>query len=141
MSFNLHEVLHSFFELDITKLHHYKNHAAKCIWWTDDNDEPKIQIKIKDNSAPVLRLYTINSDDSISVKVTYLPHKNKIMIHSINPNGNLCIENIDNITSDESLFQRSLIDDMGGIEFSDIDDLKKLYNYVVTFANTSLKEC
>ncbi|EMR6005976.1 hypothetical protein WJW27_002676 [Escherichia coli] len=133
MSIDLHNELQYFFDLDISRLNRHVNHISRTIWWSDEADEPRIQIC---DNLSVLRLYVL--DTEMNIMITYVPPTNKLLINTLNPDTVLKIFDLDTIQSSETLFQRSLVDDLGGISFDDILKLKKMYNELLEIKNTVL---
>lgn len=133
MSIDLHNELQYFFDLDISRLNRHVNHISRTIWWSDEADEPRIQIC---DNLSVLRLYVL--DTEMNIMITYVPPTNKLLINTLNPDTELKIFDLDTIQSSETLFQRSLVDDLGGISFDDILKLKKMYNELLEIKNTVL---
>ena len=131
MSLDLHNELKYYFDLDISHLNQHGNYMTSTIWWSDEFDEPKIQLC---GDLSVLRLYALDSE--MNIKITYIPYTNKLIVNTLNPVTVLKISDLDTIQSDESLFQRSLIDDMGGILYEDIVQLKKMYSELLEIKNT-----
>ena len=131
MSLDLHNELKYYFDLDISHLNQHVNYMTSTMWWSDEFDEPKIQLC---GDLSVLRLYVLDSE--MNIKITYIPYTNKLIVNTLNPVTVLKISDLDTIQSDESLFQRSLIDDMGGILYEDIVQLKKMYSELLEIKNT-----
>lgn len=131
MSIDLHNELQYFFDLDISRLNRHVNHISRTIWWSDEADEPRIQIC---DNLSVLRLYVL--DTEMNIMITYVPPTNKLLINTLNPDTVLKIFDLDTIQSSETLFQRSLVDDLGGITFEDILQLKNMYSELFEIKNT-----
>ena len=131
MSLDLHEVLKYFFNLDIPQLTKRVNHMTCTVWWSNEHDEPIIQLG---GDLSVMRLYVLDSE--MDIKITYIPQKNTLISNTLNPNTVLKITDLDTLQSCESFFQRSLIDDLGGILYEDIVQLKKMYSELLEIKNT-----
>lgn len=134
MSLDLHNELKYYFDLDISHLNQHVNHMTSTMWWSDEFDEPKIQLC---GDLSVLRLYAL--DSKMNIKITYVPYTNKLIVNTLNPVTVLKISDLDTIQSNESLFQRSLVDDLGGILYEDILQLKKMYSELLEIKNTVIK--
>ncbi|EON7974000.1 hypothetical protein HI146_RS28345, partial [Escherichia coli] len=57
-------------------------------------------------------------------------------VETLNPSSLLKITDLDTLQTSESLFQRSLVDDLGGITFEDILQLKNMYSELLEIKNT-----
>lgn len=131
MSLDLHNELKYFLDLDISNLNQHVNYITSTVWWSNEQDDPIIQLS--DNSS-VMRFYKINYKNNI--KITYIPYKNILIAETLNPSSLLKITDIDTLQTNESLFQRSLVDDLGGITFEDILQLKNMYSELLEIKNT-----
>ncbi|UTS53444.1 hypothetical protein UES1_069 [Escherichia phage UE-S1] len=131
MSLDLHNELKYFLDLDISELNQHINHITSTVWWSNEHDDPIIQLSDK---SSVMRFYKINHKNNI--KITYIPYKNILLVETLNPSSLLKITDLDTLQTSESLFQRSLVDDLGGITFEDILQLKKMYSELLEIKNT-----
>lgn len=137
MSFNLHTALEYFTNLDIHNLDSRVNHLTDSMWLSLRSGEPVIHYRSY-VTKPVLRLYVL--DNISNIKITYIPASNVLNISSLYPSSSLSISDIGTINSEETLFQRSLIEDVGAVEYGDIVALRKLYDDVVVLSKTLLKK-
>lgn len=112
-------------------MNQHVNYITSTVWWSNEQDDPIIQLS--DNSS-VMRFYKINYKNNI--KITYIPYKNILIAETLNPSSLLKITDIDTLQTHESLFQRSLVDDLGGITFEDILQLKNMYSELLEIKNT-----
>ncbi|WPK20012.1 hypothetical protein [Salmonella phage SD-1_S14] len=108
MSLDLHNELKYFLDLDISELNHHVNHMTSTVWWSNDQDDPIIQLS---DESSIMRFYKINYKKNI--KITYVPYKNILLVETLNPSSLLKITDLDTLQTSESLFQRSLVDDLG----------------------------
>lgn len=131
MSLDLHNELKYFLDLGISELNHHVNHMTSTVWWSNEQDDPIIQLS---DESSIMRFYKINYKKNI--KITYVPYKNILLVETLNPSSLLKITDLDTLQTSESLFQRSLVDDLGGITFEDILQLKNMYSELLEIKNT-----
>ncbi|EON7637099.1 hypothetical protein ABV23_RS01235 [Escherichia coli] len=116
------------------------NFFAKSVWFCTE-DEIKVNVRLTD-SYEIIRLYA--TIDGVDTKISYISTSGTLIMstreNETDTFNEIKIENIHEITSEEILFQRSLVDNVLDLTYDNIILIHKLHDEAKVFALTKFGE-
>lgn len=140
MNTSFKTVLQHFQDTKLEDMNVRINFFAKSVWFSAGN-EIKVNVRLTD-SYEIIRLYvTINGVDN---KISYISTCASLIMstrdNATNTFDEIKIENVHEITSEEVLFQRSLVDNVLDLTYDNIILIQKLHDEAKVFAISKFGE-
>lgn len=131
---NINEVIELFYHLDYNSMTRRRNVDLGSVWYTTKpNEECRVHFRSTE-AFNVMRLHM--STDTTDYRVTYQKETDRLRFTAMTIAGRemteIVIDNLQQYSTEESLFQASLIQDMGGITFESVQMIMHIWNTAMT---------
>lgn len=140
MIIDLHSFFNKFNEADIPTWDVKINHTNKSLWLHKGNES--IQMMINDD-YDITRFYHMEENKTF-VKVAFDISDDNLFINVLSEGSHVLVDakikEISTIKSEEGLFQRSVIEDLYNVEYSDLVKLKTIVDSLKAKAKEHIKE-